>query len=145
MGKHFLSGHLYFPSYLGPKNCPELSHTKHHNYWNSVMILVLCHSRSARYWDPHMFYPYIFHECVWATFPVRASHAPLESDAWLGGGGYAVRQKCTFHEVDELITNFIFTCNDKSVIFEVKWMMYRERLGTTVNFFLEVGGEGGML
>ena len=52
----------------------------------------------------------------------------------------AVLLKCTFREVDELVTHFIVTCNDESTVFEIKCMTYLEVLGKTITFFLGIGG-----
>ena len=43
-------------------------------------------------------------------------------------------------DVDDLVTHFIVKCDEKYAIFAIKCVMYIEGLGTTVIFFLEVGG-----
>ena len=42
--------------------------------------------------------------------------------------------------MDEIVTYFIVTFDEEYAILAIKCVMYIEGLGTTVTFFLEVGG-----
>ena len=65
------------------------------------------------------------------TYLVVRSAAALVDEGFFAD---AVLLKGTFHEVDELITDFIVTCYDESAMFAIKCMTYGEGFGTTVTF-----------